>query len=313
MSNSYSEIFRPKKPEQLIGDSQVAAATSLLKRVEDNNLLQEILFSGPSGIGKTTIAKMYIQNILGIEYDKLDNNITEMDCGSDTGIDHIRIIKDAMQYLPMSLKYRIFYLDEIHGLSRQAQNALLKTIEPVPKHVIFIASTTEPQKLIPTLKSRLTEYELHIPTTNEFKKLAHWISLSLNGTKKIELDAETLDEIISLSSGNIRAFERNLQKFYDGSFLGWKPLEEDENSLLNCIMFGRKPINQWFRAAANEVNIKGSIIGLCNYSAKVIKNPRSNADTLKRAMKVIKYFGDGQVFEIMQVYQKLILLYEELN
>lgn len=314
MSNSFTEIFRPKKPNQLIGESQIATATALLKRVNDNEILQEILFSGPSGIGKTTIAKMYIQELLGQDID-LDSTIVEMNCASETGIDHIRTIKDSMQYLPMSLSYRVFYLDEIHGLSRQAQNALLKEIEPVPEHVIFISSTTDPDKLIPTLRSRFTEYRLEVPSIAEFKKLAGWIqvALSKNGHKPDKsLDFETLTEIISLSNGNVRDFDRKIQQFYEGTFKGWKELIEDEKSLIHQIMWG-KPVENWFEAAEQISDIRNEIGRMCGYARTVLKNKSSKPQSKLRAMKVIKIFGDKDIFEIIPLYKKLIMLYEELN
>lgn len=314
MSNSFSEIFRPRTPKQLIGESQISIATALLKRVEENKILQEILFTGPSGIGKTTIARMYIQALLGEEVD-IDSSITEMNCASETGIDYIRVIKDQMQYLPMSLKYRVFYLDEIHGLSKQAQNALLKVIEPVPDHVIFIASTTDPDKLIPTLRSRLTEYRLEIPELSEFRKLAGWIqgALSKNGHKPDRsLDSETLSEIISLSNGNVRSFDRYIQQFYEGSFKGWKEIIEDEKSLIHQIMWG-KPVDNWFEAAEGVKDIRYEIGGMCGYARSVLKNKKSDKESKLRAMKIIKVFGNLDVFEIIPLYQKLIFLYEEIN
>ena len=314
MSNAFSEIFRPRKPEQLIGQSQASIAKSLLERVKKGEILQEILFSGSSGIGKTTISKMYVSSILGDDY---QDYWTEINCSAETGIDNIRQIIERIHYLPLGAEYTVFYLDEIHGLSKSAQNALLAEIEPLPSHVIMIASTTDPSKLIPTLRSRFTEYKLQIPTTREFQKKAQWIINAIKRDKpEIEVSNDLRDEIIAISNGNIRTFDRYFQQVIDGSYKGVENKVEDETSLLHHVFYNNSQLSDWFNAANKEPDYIGSSIGLSTYSIKVLSNPKYNGAVANKARLILKIFGQGlsqTTQEKVSFYAKLLELYEELH
>ncbi len=308
-SKAYSEIYRPKKPKQLIGDDQRSIAKALLKKVEQGDIVQELLFSGSSGVGKTTIARMYIQKILGDL--NIDDCWDEVNCSAETGIDHMRRIIDQTAYMPMfPFKYQVYYLDEIHGLSKAAQNSLLKLLEPCPAHVIIVASTTESNKLINTLRSRFTEYKLSIPTDKDFCTLWDWI---LAKNKTIESKSQIRDEIIAISAGNIRTFDRLIQQYVEGSYTGYQELAKDEQSLIYQVLFRKPNVPEWFKAAEQEKSYVGLLVGMCNYSIKIIQG-KSKPQVKDRASLILKHFGNGLSREIPErvgFFSKLNNLYQD--
>jgi replication-associated recombination protein RarA len=306
MTTSFAEIFRPKTSKQLIGETQIKSASALLKRVTDKNILREVMFSGPSGIGKTTISRMYIQSIIGGDK-RLEEYVQTINCSSDTGIDNIRVIIDSLQFIPFDCDYKIFFLEEFHGLSKQAQNALLVEVEPLPDHVIMIASTTEADKIIPTLRSRFTEYRLAVPTNEEFKTQAVRIATKFKDLSKIEnsngygeqfkrlkeaIDSNTIDEIILSSRGNVRTFIRLLESIADGSYKPYTENLEDENNLVSRLFNQKMTLAQWCNACDKE-DYHLLSVGICNYAIKVLQNNNGNNGSGIKSKKALQIFGDG--------------------
>lgn len=295
-SNSYSEIFRPKSPNQCIGEVQRQVAQTLIEKVAKNDLTREVLFIGDSGIGKTTIARIYIQALLGEGVD-IDNNIHLINCSAETGIDFIRTgIIERLHYLPLGQNYSVFFLDEIHGLSTQAQNALLAEIEPLPSHVVMIASTTNPEKLIPTLRSRFTEYKLPIPTSKDFQKKATWINAKLNreGLYEGNFPQDKVDEIIGISRGNVRTFDRYMQQLAEGSYKSFIEVEEPQSKLFEIIFRGQLNLNEMLTEAKKEKDYIALSINLSNYAIAVLSNNCNPTQPIViRSKKVLSIFGDG--------------------
>lgn len=288
MSNSYSEIFRPVKPDQLAGETQKSVAKSLLDSVAKGKIIHEILLSGDSGIGKTTIAQMYAKEIMGYDVDfKNDQNVIRLNCSDKTGIDDIRsVMIESMSYMPMSSPYKIYFLDEVHRLSTNAQDALLTEIEPVPSHVIIIACTTNPTKLQATFRSRFDRHHLTPPTIKEFQWLAWAICKKLNRT----LDAKIIDEVISVSNGNVRDFDRYLQQVLEGSFTGENLESKPGIELVKLIISGNKDLNQWFNAVSDNMDYVQQATGMVGYSISIIKNNGKSGHLAAEA--IIEYFGD---------------------
>ncbi len=303
-SDSFSEIFRPKNPKQLIGESQRKVAQTLLDNVTKGKIIQEVLFSGDSGIGKTTIARMYIDAVIGETY-----VFSPFNCGDKTGVNYIREeVIGTMSYLPLDSKYRVYFLDEIHMLSPEAQNSLLVAIEPVPEHVLLIACTTQPGKLIPTLRSRFTEYKLSPPSLSDFQTLSKWIC------KKEEknLDDKTREQVITLAGGNVRQFVRYFQQALDGSFNGDETEKQPEIELVKLILNQPPNFSSWLKAVDESADFVRQATGMVGYSLAVLRNGKLS----KPAMAILKHFGNAPSKTIdskYTFYYKLQAVYEEIT
>ena len=161
--------YRPKNLDEI---DEVSVSESLKKIVSKKSIPHAFLFAGPKGTGKTSAARI-LAKIINCENPKDENpcdkckqcvsitngtnlDVVEMDAASLRGIDDVRILKDAVKLSPVSGKKRIYIIDEVHMLTTEASNALLKTLEEPPEHVVFILATTNPEKLIETIRSRTT-------------------------------------------------------------------------------------------------------------------------------------------------------------
>jgi DNA polymerase-3 subunit gamma/tau len=191
---SLYQKYRPKDFSEIYGNVQV---TTALEAMLKNNPPHAFLFYGPKGCGKTTLAKI----VAG----KLESNgmdFHEMDSADFRGIDTIREIKRQCYYAPnQGSKSRTWMLDEVHKLTNDAQNSLLKLLESPPNHVYFILCTTEPNKLLPTVKDRCTQLKVQSLTEQQTKKLL----LSILKKEKKQLDDDILEEIHETSKGHPRA------------------------------------------------------------------------------------------------------------
>ena len=149
--------YRPKNFDEVVG--QDAIIKTLTNQVKSGNLSHAYLFVGTRGVGKTTVARIFAQAVnclnpvngnpchVCANCTQNSVDIVELDAASNNGVDQAREIRDKAQYLPSGNKYKIYIIDEVHMLSMSAFNALLKTLEEPPEHVIFILCTTEAQKL----------------------------------------------------------------------------------------------------------------------------------------------------------------------
>ena len=153
--------YRPQSFKDVVG--QQAITNTLLNAIENNHLAQALLFTGPRGVGKTTCARILAKMINSDGTENPDEdfafNIFELDAASNNGVDEIREIRDKVKYLPGVSTYKVYIIDEVHMLSQGAFNALLKTLEEPPKHVIFILATTEPHKIPATIHSRCQRFD----------------------------------------------------------------------------------------------------------------------------------------------------------
>jgi len=143
--------YRPGEWGEVLGNKETVAALQTIK--DKPKPPKAILFIGPSGCGKTTLARLLAADV-GIH----DMDLVELDSADFRGIDTIRGIRESMAFAPSKGSYRGWILDEVHQLTKDAQNALLKALEDTPKHVYFFLCTTDPQKLLPTIRTRCTDY-----------------------------------------------------------------------------------------------------------------------------------------------------------
>ncbi|NVN97008.1 AAA family ATPase, partial [Candidatus Nomurabacteria bacterium] len=159
-TNGNIALYRKYRPEnwgEVIGQDHIVKAID--GALKAGKVSHAYLLCGPRGTGKTTIAR-----IIASELGSSVNDIYELDAASNRGIDDVRSIRDSVQTMPFDSKYKIYILDEVHMFTKDAWNALLKTIEEPPKHVIFILATTELEKVPETIVSRCQSFIFKKPT-----------------------------------------------------------------------------------------------------------------------------------------------------
>lgn len=206
--------YRPKRFEEVVGQEHI---TELLKSaIQWEKISHAYLFSGERGTGKTTVARIFAKAVnclaksatkpceecdickefnSGTAYD-----LTELDAASARGIDEIRFLREAVRFLPFKAKYRVYIIDEAHMLTREAFNALLKTLEEPPSHAIFILATTDPHKLPETIVSRTERYNFRRLSENLIAK-----SLSEVAEKEgLKVEKEALNILAFFSDGALR-------------------------------------------------------------------------------------------------------------
>jgi DNA polymerase-3 subunit gamma/tau len=186
-------VYRPQELDQVVGNKAVVEGLrSLLSRETD--LPYAYLFTGPAGCGKTTMAHV----IKGeLEIDDLD--FYEIDASSDRGINQIREVKENLYHAPLKSKYKLILFDEVHGVTPQAQEAMLKMLEQPPEQAIIVLCTTEPEKLKPTTKRRLHSFTLKKLTDQEMDMLIKDI---LEEEKIEDFWDDVVAKIISISDGS---------------------------------------------------------------------------------------------------------------
>jgi DNA polymerase III subunit gamma/tau len=196
---AWYNTYRPQRFEEVIGQD-------LTKEVLQNAIKKDLvkhayLFTGTRGVGKTTIARIFANELNDIKHTpQASVDIIEMDAASNTSIDDIRVLKESATLSPIAGKYKIFIIDEVHMLSKSAMNALLKTLEEPPEHLIFLLATTNPEKLLPTVLSRLTKLNLNSHSVENIKEQLRIITTK----EKIKLDDSALDLISERANGSQR-------------------------------------------------------------------------------------------------------------
>jgi len=193
--------YRPKDFSEVIGQEHVTAVLS--EAIKLGNLAHAYLFSGTRGTGKTSIAR-----ILSREIGTKPEDLYEIDAASNNGVDEIRELTESVNTLPFDSKYKVYILDEVHMLSKSAFNALLKTLEEPPEHVIFILATTEPEKIPDTVISRCEPYTFKKPNQNILKDMV----LGVSKKEGFSLEASSADMIALLGDGSFRDTLGILQK-----------------------------------------------------------------------------------------------------
>ncbi|HKS37501.1 MAG TPA: DNA polymerase III subunit gamma/tau [Verrucomicrobiae bacterium] len=239
--------YRPQRFEDVVGQEHVTQ--TLANAIQQNRIAHAYLFCGPRGTGKTTIARIFAKclNCTGgpktnfpeddprcveiAEGRSLD--VIEIDGASNRGIEEIRELRDTVKYAPASSRFKIYIIDEVHMLTKEAFNALLKTLEEPPAHVKFMFATTEPEKVLPTILSRCQRFDLRrIPSALIVKHLA-----LIATQEKVHIDAAALYAIARGADGGMRDAESTLDQLI--SFCGERIEEADVLSMFGLAAQGQ--------------------------------------------------------------------------
>lgn len=200
MGQALYRSYRSRSFDEVVGQDHI---TSTLKTaIKSGRISHAYLFTGPRGVGKTSVARILAHEVNNLAYDgeNVHLDIIEIDAASNRRIDEIRDLREKVNITPSSAKYKVYIIDEVHMLTREAFNALLKTLEEPPAHCIFILATTESHKLPETIISRTQRF--NFKPINNIAAVNH---LNYIATKeKIKVDTEALELIADYSEGSFR-------------------------------------------------------------------------------------------------------------
>ena len=307
--------YRPKNLDEL---DEVAVSQSLKKIVSGKNIPHAFLFAGPKGTGKTSAARILAKIINcedlknGKPCDKCKQctsitggsnlDVIEMDAASHRGIDDVRILRDAVKLAPVSAKKKVYIIDEVHMLTTEASNALLKTLEEPPEHVVFILATTNPEKLIETIRSRTTYIQFNKATNEEIIKSLRRVA----DGEKIKIDDDGLKLIADSADGAFRdaikileqlvAEEKDLTKEFLEEFL-FKTSSYNLDKFIELLV--QKDIKNLLKEI-ESLSLKGVVIE--NFTELLIKKLRlSLLSVVGVGDELIKGLGKEDLIQLIEI------------
>ena len=242
MSQVLYRKYRMQNFDELVGQEHISGI--LKNAVKKDSLSHAYLFTGSRGTGKTSTARILVKAINCLN--RLDDgnpcnkcdfckaitagrflDLIEIDAASNRGIDQIRELKEKIEFSPVEGKYKTYIIDEVHMLTTEAFNALLKTLEEPPEHVIFILATTDAHKLPPTILSRCQRYDFRLGSDDEVKGLL----LGIAKKEKIKIADDALKILIHNAKGSFRDALSLLDVVYSGQIESEEPKEISENEV----------------------------------------------------------------------------------
>ncbi len=200
MGKALYRKYRSKSLDEIVGQSHI---TDILRRaIASDRIAHAYLLTGPRGVGKTSIARILAHEINGLKYsdESTHLDIIEIDAASNNSVEDIRDLREKVQVAPSSAKKKIYIIDEVHMLSKSAFNALLKTLEEPPEHVVFILATTNLEKLPPTIVSRVQQF--HFRPISEHDAVEHLRNIA--NKESIAIDEDALRLVAHHGNGSFR-------------------------------------------------------------------------------------------------------------
>lgn len=297
---AYQALYRKWRPRTFDGVVGQTAITDTLKNaIKRGKISHAFLFAGPRGTGKTSCAKIFAkalnctnlqdgepcnecENCLAADQGTM-NDIIEIDAASNNGVDEIRDIRDKVKYAPTQGKYKVYIIDEVHMLSMGAFNALLKTLEEPPEHVVFILATTELQKVPATIISRTQRYNFKRIDQHDLIARMTYIL----GQEKIDFEEKALEVIAQVADGGMRdslsildqilSYDQDKVKYEDAlRITGYAAQEKIEQVLLNLLngetSAALEIVHGLLKDGASTKNILDELISLTVKGMLVVKS-----------------------------------------
>ena len=292
MKSLYRE-YRPKKFNEVIGQDHIIKI--LQNQINNNKVAHAYLFCGNRGTGKTSVAKIFAKELNKEKNGELD--IFEIDAASNNSVQDVRDIVEKVKYPPVVGKYKIYIIDEIHMFSSSAFNALLKTLEEPPTHIVFILCTTEPHKLLPTVQSRCLRFDFRSVSIDLIEKHLK------NILKKENIIAS--DDAVKLLSESGCGSVRDALSFTETviSYCGQKEItEKDVVTVLGTVSGEtlKKLLNAIINSDINNITV------IC---AEIFSKGINAGMLIKNFLTIIK----KELLKNFSVYEKVFRQFSELE
>lgn len=303
--------YRPKVLSELLIQDHVRE--TLIQAIKENKIANSYLFAGPRGVGKTTTARILAKSLNCINGPTTNPcnqcsscneiatsrslDVLEIDGASNRGIEQVRELRENIKYSPTSGKYKIYIIDEVHMLTTEAFNALLKTLEEPPKHGRFILATTAPHKVLPTILSRCQRFDFRKATVEEIKDRLLWIAEK----EKIKVDSDALYAIARKADGSLRDGEAILDQLSTYKPEGIKL--EDVYELLKLV-----PQKLFFEYS--DLLIKNDLSGLIGFFDSIFE---AGYDFIEFYSGVVDFFRTVLLVKLNLPPKTLALLKEDYD
>lgn len=325
---AYQALYRKWRPRTFDGVVGQTAITDTLKNaIKRGKISHAFLFAGPRGTGKTSCAKIFAkalnctnlqdgepcnecENCLAADQGTM-NDIIEIDAASNNGVDEIRDIRDKVKYAPTQGKYKVYIIDEVHMLSMGAFNALLKTLEEPPEHVVFILATTELQKVPATIISRTQRYNFKRIDQHDLIARMTYIL----GQEKIDFEEKALEVIAQVADGGMRdslsildqilSYDQDKVKYEDAlRITGYAAQEKIEQVLLNLLnsetSVALEIVHALLQDGASTKNILDELISLTVKGMLAIKSNKEETFLTEDYVSELTKIPEEKFYSLVQ-------------
>ena len=325
---AYQALYRKWRPRTFDGVVGQTAITDTLKNaIKRGKISHAFLFAGPRGTGKTSCAKIFAkalnctnlqdgepcnecENCLAADQGTM-NDIIEIDAASNNGVDEIRDIRDKVKYAPTQGKYKVYIIDEVHMLSMGAFNALLKTLEEPPEHVVFILATTELQKVPATIISRTQRYNFKRIDQHDLIARMTYIL----GQEKIDFEEKALEVIAQVADGGMRdslsildqilSYDQDKVKYEDAlritGYAAQEKIEQVLLDLLNCeTSAALEIVHALLQDGASTKNILDELISLTAKGMLAIKSNKEETFLTEDYVSELTKIPEEKFYSLVQ-------------